>query len=367
MTPTPLHLTRLTLGLAATALLVGGSARGADTPAPSSPAAPCQPGDEKCAEALRDAEEETWQLLLDLAFAEEETGSPLKAYDTYQRFLDATGARGAALATHWGEVRKRAEAASSRLEAVLLKSHARVTVVPRPETRTVHFFGEPLRDHPGRGPIVRFLPPGGHRVIVADPHTGRYREVSLTVTAGEARELVVELPASDVTAPSSSFAPASPAVTGPGSSPSADEGTTLLGAQAMGVARGARKQPVWRSVGAAALGVGVAATAVGAGFLAASNGLSEEAACDGLLCNLEPATRARLRSDASVAEDRAVASFVTGGLFLAGGATAIILEALGLVGPPEKGSQAASAAPRIKTIAPTFGRGGAGMSAAISF
>lgn len=356
MTLTPLPLARLAHALAALAVLVAAApAHGAD----ASPAVACEGTDVACAELQRAAEEASWQLLLDVASAEEETGSPLKALDACQRFLEATSARGAALPGHWTETRKRVEATAQRLEASLLRTHARVTVVPRPETRAVHFFGEPLRDHRNLGPIVRILPPGTHRVIVADPASGRYREVSLTVSAGEVREVVVELDAPAESRPSG----APSAVPGP-------EAASLLRPQA-GVSeqlpRVVRKQPVWRSVGAAALSVGVAATAVGAGFLAASNGLSEEAACDGLLCDLEPATRARLRADASVAEDRAVASFVTGGLFLAGGATALILEALGLVGAPAKGVPAAQAAPRIKAIAPTFGRGGAGMSAAISF
>lgn len=309
----------------------------------------------ECVEALRAAEEENWQLLLDLAFAEEETGHPKKAWETYVRFLDATAGPGAALPAAWGELRTRAEASVARLEQALLKSHARVVVTPRPETRTVHFFGEVLRANPGSGPITRFLPVGSHTVIVADPATGRYREVAFTVSAGETRDVVVEL--DPVGGPSAAARTDVPVVAANGAG-RAD--VASVGA----VAARPKQQPLWRSVGAAAIGVGVAATAVGAGFLASSHGLYDDAACSGALCDIDAAARARIRADASVAEDRAVASFVTGGLLLAGGATALILEALGIVGAPEA---TAAGTPRLKRLTPTFARGGAGVAAAIGF
>ncbi len=312
----------------------------------------------ECLEALRAAEEEGWQLLLDLAFAEEETGNPRKAWETYRRFLDETAPRGAALPAAWGELRRKAEAAVARLEQALLKTHARVTVTPRPETRNVHFFGEVLRQNPGSGPLVRFLAPGSHTVVVADPGTGRYRELTFTVTAGEVREVVVELqPLAEVVPATAAPAASSPAAAGA----TADSPVASVSRSSGPVA----PQPLWRSVGAAALSVGVAATAVGAGFLASANGLYDDAACEGALCEVNVEARARIRADASAAEDRAVASFVTGGLFIAGGATALILEALGIVGKPEAG--AAASAPRLKRLQPTFGRGGAGMAAAIAF
>jgi hypothetical protein len=315
-------------------------------------------GDVACAEALKAAEENQWQLMLDLAFAEEETGDPRRAWETYVRFLDASAGRGDSLANDWAERRQRAEASVARLEKALLKTHARVTVTPRPETRTVQFFGEVLRPKARPGPVTRFLPVGSHTVIAADGATGRYREVTLTVAAGEQRDMVIDLdpaspPVAEVAVRQSQSAAASPQAT-----PAPIEGVSRL-------ATTPRRQPLWRSVGAAALGVGVAATAVGAGFMASANGLFDDAACDGALCDLEAAQRARIRADAEVAEDRAVASFVTGGLFIAGGATALILEALGVVGAPEAGSTAS--APRLKRLAPTFGRGGAGMAAAVAF
>ncbi len=331
-----------------------------------------------CETALMAFEDEQWQLWLDLAFAEEATGNLESAVATYRKFIKATLRRGGELQPPWTTLREEATFSVDRLDRQLMQNSARITIETVPPGLSVRFTREARRGEEGT-PLTRYLPAGTHVIAVSDPATGRAREMSFEVDVGQIREIKVDLREGSPVGLTERALPGDGAVV----KPEADDAGTADGVHVRhdedpeAPPRGGTERPALKRIGVAAIGVGVAATAVATGFLVTSLGLNDEADCAGALCDVQPATRARLRSDAGIAEDRALAGYIVGGAFLVGGAIALILDAMdegpaaddkpatGDDGPPAE--TLGQRGPRLRAIAPMVGDGHAGFAASVGF
>jgi len=80
------------------------------------------------------------------------------------------------------------------------------------------------------------------------------------------------------------------------------------------------------SLGAVAIAAGAASVAIGLVFAMNAAGFDDEAACDGAACDDDQRLREQVRRDASVAWNRATGTFIAGGLLIAGGVIAIVLD-----------------------------------------
>ncbi len=316
----------------------------------------------QCTEAVRAAEEEQWQLWLDLAFAEESSGNHEKAIETYRRFVKSVIKRGPDLAEPWPGLRDEAIFSIDRLETGLLKTRARVVIDTVPPGLMVRFVNDPRRPE-AAAPLTRYLEPGTHVIATTDPATGRARELSFTVELGQSRELKLDLRADSPINVTEKPLP-NVAGGGGGADPAGEgpPGVHVRGDDDDALPPRTDSSPtVLRRIGIASLGVGIAGLAVGTGFILTSNGMSDEAACSGAACDVETGTRAHLRNNASIAEDRAIAAFVTGGVFLVGGA---LMVALDLMREPEAEGEKQV---QLKSIFPAVGAGHAGLGAAFGF
>lgn len=322
--------------------------------------------DAACKEALEYAEEEQWQLWLDLAFAEEATDNLEAAVAVYRRFIKSTLRRGEGLSESWRKMREEATFTVGRLEETLTKTRAKITIDTIPAGLPVRFTKEARRGEDAT-PVTRYLPAGEHIVVATDPTTGRTRELSFTVEVGQAREIKIDLRENSPLGVVEKTLPGDRT----GSTQSAGGTADPVGLPGVQVRMDDDKTPPPRSVqsgttlrriGVGALGVGIAAAAVGTGFMLTSTGLSDEAACAGALCQVDTAARARAKGEASIAEDRALAGFITGGVFILGGALALIIDSLTDDSPVE-----AAQGPRLKAIAPMVGNGQAGLGATVGF
>jgi len=322
--------------------------------------------DAACKEALEAAEEEQWQLWLDLAFAEEATDNLDEAVVVYRRFIKSTLRRGDGLGMSWKKMREEATFTVGRLEESLMKTRGRITIETIPAGLPVRFTQE-MRRGEDPTPITRYLPAGEHVVAARDPKAGVSRELKFAVEAGQNRQITFDLRANsplgvlektlpgDRTGSSQTVGDAGDPTETPGVHLRMDDDTTRP-------PRSSHSGTRLRRVGLAAIGVGVAATAIGTGFYLTSTGLSDDAKCAGTLCEVEAAALGRARNNASIAEDRALAGFITGGVFIVGGAIALIIDSLSDDTPGEvvKG-------PRLKAIVPMVGRGQAGLGATVGF
>lgn len=321
----------------------------------------------ECADAARTAEEEQWQLWLDLAFAEEASGDLEKAIDTYRRFVKATMKRGPDLVEPWPGLRDDAIVTIDRLEQGLLKSHARIVIQTEPTGLKIRFVQEPRRGEEAT-PITRFLKPGTHIIAAVDPATDIAREVTFTVEAGQNREIKIDLRPESPVGTTEKALPGDNALKQPDAAPDVAGGTagvhTRIDDDASSPPRTDNTTTALRRIGVAAIGVGIAAAAAGTGFILTSIGLDGEADCSGALCDFEAGTRARLRNDASIHENRAIGAFVTGGVFLVGGAILVVLDML--KSNDDAGDSAANGL-RLKSVFPTVGAGQAGVGATLGF
>lgn len=341
-----------------------------------------------CEAALAAFEDEQWQLWLDLAFAEEATGNLESAIATYRKFIKATLRRGGELQPPWTSLREEAIFSVDRLERQLMQNSARVTLETVPPGLPVRFTKEARRGEEAT-PLTRYLPAGTHVIAVTDPKSGRAREMSFEVEVGQVREIKVDLREGSPVGLTERALPGDGVAVKPvaageggGSEPGVPGVNVRHDEDLEAPPRGGTSRPALKRIGAAAIGVGVAATAVATGFLVTSIGLNDEADCAGALCDFQPATRARLRGDAGIAEDRALAGYIVGGAFLVGGAIALIIDALD-DGPAESSPPASDKpatgddvtpaetlgqkGPRLRSLAPMVGDGHAGVAASIGF
>ena len=95
----------------------------------------------ECEQVVDAADEERWQLWLDLALAHEQSGDYASALDYYGRFVTASSKRERPLTPAWQQVQQDSVASMARMDARLLETHARVDVTTEPVGGLVAFDG----------------------------------------------------------------------------------------------------------------------------------------------------------------------------------------------------------------------------------
>lgn len=307
----------------------------------------------QCQQALDQADEDRWQLWLDVARAAELTGDLDRAALTLDRFVREADRRGR-LSDEWASLRDEARTEMARLDAKVLETRARVVINSTPEGAEIEIVGTPGRPKPDTTPATRYFAPGAHTVRLTLREPRAQREVTFSVTAGQTTELKVDLrpgapqdvaivetpaptvlgqrPPADSPGPSTPTTPsATPTVTptpvgDPGSTTPTDlppiEPRTLPDPDDVALVRSG-PGPLTR-IGTVAITLGAAALAAGTVFTLQWLGLEDEAECAGLACEVDQPLRARVRADAGIARDRAIGSIIAGVVLVGGGITAII-------------------------------------------
>lgn len=343
--------------------------------------------EERCQQALDIADEDRWQLWLDVATAAELSGDLDRAALTLDRFVRDADRRGR-LPSHWATIRDEARTSISRLDAQVLKTKARVTLVTVPEGADVEIVGTPRRPNAERTPTNRYFAPGNHTVRVS-LDANQSREVAFSVEAGQTVELKIDLrpTAPKDLAVTESRAPsmlgAAPSVevvkvaTGPNPADPKATGTTTTTTPA-DASSSANAQPTttpieprplldpddpplvspetgtWTKVGRVAITLGGASLAAGVVFVLQGAGLDDEAACSGLACEVDGPLRERVKDEAGIAWRRAAGALIVGALLVGGGITAIVRDT-----PDEPAA--------TTTISPWLSPDGAGISGAVRF
>ncbi len=324
---------------------------------------------ERCQQALDAADEDRWQLWLDVAMAAEMTGDQDRAALTLERFVREADRRGR-LPDHWAALRDEARTNISRLDAEVLKTKARVVINSIPEGAEIEVIGTARRANPDKTPTTRYFAPGSHSVRLVLEEPAINREITFSVTVGQTLELKVDLrpnAPSEIAITESRGAPVL------GQRPAADAATptepTKSAASSATPVPAVEPRPTpdpedaslvrngpgtWTRVGTVAITVGGAALAAGTVFVLQAIGLDDEAACSGLACDVDRPLRSRVRAEASVAWDRALGALIVGGALVAGGITAIVRDT-----PDEPSSST--------TISPWFSPDGAGFSTNVRF
>ncbi|MBL8787459.1 MAG: PEGA domain-containing protein [Deltaproteobacteria bacterium] len=287
-----------------------------------------------CQGLLDAAEEERWQLWLDIAAADELSGDSERAALALNSFVEGADARGTNLPAHWVVMRDDARTTIARLDKDLMEKRGRVTLTTEPPGAEVSFVGNAgskVPEKTPKTPVTAYFEPGTHAVRLLHRASNAAREVSFTVTAGKAVELKVDLrpnapaelavqetagPAILGQKPGTETAPAEVVATPVETRPDEDkEGPPI-------------KRPgpsTWVRVGSVAVALGGAALAVGTVFVVQGVGLDDEAACSGAACDVDVALRAQVRREASVAWDRATGALIAGAVLVGGGIAAILL------------------------------------------
>jgi len=322
---------------------------------------------EQCQGALDNAEEERWQLWLDIAAADELAGDLERSALSLNKFLTAADLRPRPLPAEWVVMRDEARVKIARADVEVLKTKGRVTISSTPDgaEATVVGGGAVLADKSPKTPVTAYFEPGSHSVRLRVPATEASREVSFTVSAGSAIELRVDLrpgarpdtavvenagppvlgqrSRTDLGAPPQEVPSDEPTVidepiadTDPEGPPVRHSGATLMG-----------------SLGTVSIAAGGASLAMGITFALVASGLDDEAACSGVACDFDTGLREHVRRDADVAWNRAAGTLIIGTLLVAGGIVAIVLDE-------------DDDAPTT-TVTPWIGPSGAGLSGQLRF
>lgn len=348
--------------------------------------------EERCQQAMDNADEDRWQLWLDVATAAELSGDLDRAALTLDRFVRDADRRGR-LPSHWAAIRDEARTTISRLDTEVLKTKARVIINTTPEGAEVEVVGTTKRPGNERTPTTRYFAPGSHTLRIVKDEANR--EVAFTVTAGQAIELKVDLRPD---APSDLAVTETKAPGVLGSQPTVEvvkttptTGNTVTTNPKDASSGGAATDPsdpanaagpkadptdapveprptldpedpplvreptgTWTKVGTVAITLGGASLAAGVVFVLQAAGLDDEAACSGLACEVDQPLRARVKDEASVAWARAAGSLIAGALLVGGGITAIVRDT------PDKPTSST-------TISPWLSPDGAGLSGTVRF
>jgi len=342
----------------------------------------------ECQRFVDQAEEDDWQLWLDLGLAAEQGGDAEDAVVAYQRFVDAADRRGPRLADPWPRLRDDARTAIARLDSDLLQTRARVmiTSVPPGASVTVVSGGVPVRADSERTPSVRYFAKGVHTVRLAAAETTR--EVRFSVEPGQTLELRVDLRPGAPTE-HGIIEGTGPALRGQTPGPGVEGGPTGPGGHGsvrVEIERprhgelGAhgepgdddpppqtrtRRSPI-RTVGIAATTAGVAALAIGMVFVVNGSGLDDEleaCAAPGSGCRGTARELRALERERDVQYDRATAALLTGGVLVAGGLVAILV--FGEETTLDATDDARSRGPL--RVTPWLGPDGAGLGATLGF
>lgn len=299
---------------------------------------------DQCQAALDSAEEERWQLWLDIAAADELAGDIERSALSLNKFLAAADKRPRPLSAQWVVMRDEARLKIARADVEVLKTKGRVTIISTPEgaEATVIGGGATLADKTPRAPLTAYFEPGSHSVRLRIPATEATREVSFTVAAGSVIELRVDLRkgAKPDTAVSEYPGPPVLGQLAPNGDPNAEPpGDTPSD---VGVVEAPKDGPIdddpegppvrrssssiMESLGTVSIAAGGAALAMGVTFALVASGLDDEARCSGAQCDVDVGLRDHVRRDADVAWDRATGTLVVGSLLVAGGIVALIFD-----------------------------------------
>ncbi len=318
---------------------------------------------DQCQQALDIAEEERWQLWIDIATANELAGDLERAALSLDKFLVAADRRPRPLSAQWVVMRDEARQKVARMDAEVMKTKGRVTIVTTPEGAEATFVGGGafVPDKVPKTPVSAYFEPGTHTVRVRHPATEAVREVSFTVAVGSAVRLdidlrpnarpdtaVAEAPGKTVLGQDENAAP-TPApevpetsfIEVPGEDPDPEGPPVRDGGASLG-----------ESLGTVAIAAGTASLAVGVTFALIASGLDDEAVCAGAACDRDVALRERVRRDADVAWDRMTGTMIVGGLLVVGGVLAIVLT---------------DDAPTASYVTPWVGPDGGGLSGQLRF
>ncbi len=322
---------------------------------------------EQCQAALDVAEEERWQLWLDIAAADELAGDLERSALSLNKFLTAADRRERPLPAQWVVMRDEARLKIARADVEVLKTKGRVTIISTPEgaEATVIGGGATLADRAPKTPLTAYFEPGSHSVRLRVPATEATREVSFTVSVGSTIELRVDLrpdarpDTAVVENPGRPVLGQRPPTEGaPPQDVPGEEPVTMI--EELGDDDDPEGPPVRDSgssiagsLGVVSLAAGGAALAMGVTFALVAAGLDDEARCGGAACDVDVGLRAHVRRDAEVAWDRATGTFVVGGLLVAGGVIALLLD---------DGDEAPTT-----SLAPWIGPSGAGLGGQVRF
>lgn|GEM_PF-1607653 len=294
---------------------------------------------EQCQVALDSAEEERWQLWLDIAAAHELGGDVERSALSLNKFLAAADRRPRPLSAQWVVMRDEARLKIARADTEVLKTKGRVTIISTPEgaEATIIGGGATLADKSPKAPLTAYFEPGSHSVRLRIPATEATREVSFTVVAGSVIELRVDLRPGAKPDTSVSENPGPPVLgqrdpTDLGASPQevAHEPVSVLEEPIDNDPEGPpvrdSSASIMGSLGTVSIAAGGAALAMGITFALVASGLDDEARCSGAACDVDTGLRDHVRRDADVAWDRATGTLIVGSLLVAGGIVAIIFD-----------------------------------------
>jgi hypothetical protein len=303
-----------------------------------------------CQQALDTAEEDKWQLWLDVATALELTKDSERSVQMLQRFVTAADKRGARISERWANSRDEARAKVKAVETELMKTKGRVTITTVPEGAEVTVLGNVRPGPADKTPVTRYLPAGTHVArVVGSKDT---REISFPIAVGQRVDVQVDLREGGVSTVSVDGKPVGREAVALAEKAAGDAAETGKAGDAAetgkagdaetldGAATSVAEGPVepldsalltggvglWTRLGTASISVGAAAVAVGLVFALQASGLDDEAACSGDLCGVDAPLRTLVRADADTSWTRATGAFIAGGALLAGGIVAVLMD-----------------------------------------
>lgn len=296
-----------------------------------------------CQVVVDAAEEERWQLWLDMALAHEHAGDDLAAVEYYGRFIEAVGARTRPLSPSWLKARSDSKAALERLDAELRATMGRLEVRSTPRDAAASFEGEAKETARLVTPFSTYLAPGEHTLELYHPDFPQPVRKTVTLEKGQVLALDIDIAAelAPKKAPPADKVGKRPA---PERTPPPREPTNVL--ETVG----------WLGVAA---GIGLAAT--GAVLVADGQWQIDGASCtDEAWCAPTADERARRKDDGEGTRTSGVVTLIAGGALIAGGVVAILLS--------EDDEDAPGSGARLKAVAPTVMHDGSpGVGAAFSF
>lgn len=268
---------------------------------------------DECQEAVDAAEEERWQLWLDMGLAHEQASELVNAAQYYQRFLDGADQRERPLGAAWEKARADARASLERIDAELLRSYGRVDVTSTPSDAMASFEGKAAGMASFTTPFRHYLLPGEHMLQLYSPTLGKTVDRAFSLSVGQKLALAV-----DLTAETPPRRPAEKPVT--------TKTTPKATVSPPGGKPAREAPPVLETVGWLGVGAGAASLALGTVLYVQGAGLVDESKCSGeAFCEPTAAYRAKRKADGEDLETSGVIAWAAGAVLLGGGIAAIVL------------------------------------------
>ncbi len=295
----------------------------------------------ECSRALEAAEEERWQLWLDMALAHETSEDYASSMHYYNLFLGSSGNRDS-LSQAWTEVRGQTQDSVGRIEKMLMATHSKVTIKTDPPEAMASIRGARDGQTDMTTPFTTYLPPGDHVVDVF--HKAADVKLNRTIAVASAGEaMTIDIP---LKTPTKVAAPA----------PSSTGGAMHGGMMHMKDDGG---PDATRTTGHVMIGLGIAAASVAGLFYLQGDGLDSGVNCD-QCSNFTSTLAARQQERADEWFDRALFTGIGGGVLLLGG---IILTAVG-----DNEPASVSEGPILRSLQPALLNGDTpGMAASLTF